>query len=273
MFPNSKIFKQAYEITRNHKFLWIFGLLLTLGNTVFIRDEESMPQVPTSYAWLIIFLVLVFLVIYFRSKVSMIIGIKAVLDKQETGANLSFKVSRLFYIRVLLVYLLTEIALLVFGSIIAIPIVSMFERGQLSTAIPFLIVGLFIFIPFAVTIALINVLAPMYVVLYDLKPKEAIKSSVDLFSKYWFPLSSLALLLFLPQLAILLLSIPIVFLSDLPYHMVGFISMIVGLLVLWIAHAIIAVFTQSVWVLVFLDYVKPQKFEVTEPVVMPEIAS
>lgn len=246
---------------------------MTLGSTVYIREEESAPQIPSIYVWGIVLLVLVFLVLYFRSKVSMIIGIKAILDKQETSTKLAFKVSRLFYMRVLLVYIVTELAILVFGSVIAFPVASMFEQGRLEVAIPFLVIGLFIFVPFAVTAALINILAPMYVVLFDLKPREAIKSSLDLISKYWFPLSSLALLLFLPQLAIILLSIPIVFLSDLPYHMVGLVSMIVGLLILWFAHAIIAVFTQSVWVLAFLEYVKPQKFEDSEAVVMPEIAS
>jgi hypothetical protein len=273
MFPYSRIFKQALDLTRTYKFLWIFGLFLTLGSTLFLREEGEVQSVPQTYLWLIIMAVLIFLVLYFRSKAGMIIGIKAVLDKQETSLSKSFQASRLFYIRIILISLVVELGVALFGLLIGVPIASMFEQGNPYPAIMFLVVGLAIFIPIAVTAALINVLSPMFVVIFDLTPKEAVKRSLDLISKYWFPLSSLALLLSLPHLAIMLISVPIVFLADLPYHMVGLVSAILGLLVLWLAHAIIAVFTQTIWVLVFLEYVKPQKFEETEPAIAPEIVS
>jgi hypothetical protein len=271
MLLYSKIFKQALEFTRKNKFLWIFGLFLSFGSTVFWPDEKDLSfNLP---AWFGFVLLVVFLMIYFRCKASMIIGIKAVLDKQETSSHKSYMASKFFYSRVFVVYMITQLAALVLGGLIAVPIAYMFEQNKLPVAITFLVIGLFIFIPIAVTAALVSILAPMFVVVYDLTPREAVKRSLELISEFWLPLSSLALLMFLPQLLVLLVSVPIVFLADLPYHMIGFPLMILGLLVLWIIHSIITVFQQTVWVLVFQNLIRPQKLEDEETVVLPEVAS
>ncbi len=266
----SKIFKQAYEITRTNRFLWIFGLFLSLWTTFFIRNEDL--QIRLHWSVLVI-LGAIIVILYFRSKVSLMVAIKAILDKHQISGRAAFSRSRFFYPQVLGIYLLTEITVGLLAGVIGIPIQSMFESQRNNAGVSFLVIGLLIFIPIAVTAALINVLAPLFIVMYEVKSREAIKRSLDLISAQWQSLAVFGLAMFLPQFLVLLASVPVVFLAKLQYHMVGFIGVIIGALILWFVHGLIMVFQQTAWILLFQDLVRPQKIEESEPVVAPEIVS
>jgi hypothetical protein len=268
MIPYGKIFKQAYEITRSNKFLWIFGLFLSLVTT-FVFEEDSNVSVSP---WILIAAVVIFLVIYFRCKASLIIAIKAVIDKKETSVTKAFSSSQTYLLQLMGIYFMIQVVIGILAGAIFIPIKAMYDSGNIYIAISFAAVGILIFIPFAVAAALVNVVAPMFMVIFNLSYQAAVKRSFELISEYWQVLVGIAILMFLPQLLILSASVPIVFFRELPYHMIGLTGIIVSSLVLLLAHAIVAVFQQTVWVLTFLELVRPQKIEDEIPVVAPEIA-
>src|SRR4051812_20173554 len=107
--PFKQIFKQAYTILRTHKFLWGLGLLLIWGNGLNIfsywSDDQKKSQLSSeeiishfkSHLGLDLMLVgiaiivaIVLIVLYFRAKASIIIGVKKIMDKQPADFRKSF---------------------------------------------------------------------------------------------------------------------------------------------------------------------------------------
>ncbi|OGE74014.1 MAG: hypothetical protein A3I07_03710 [Candidatus Doudnabacteria bacterium RIFCSPLOWO2_02_FULL_42_9] len=290
MIPYAKIFRQAIEITRNNKFLWIFGppaiasliislklaqalragLFLSLATTFIVPEDE--PTINNISPWIFIAVLIIFLVIYFRCKAALMIAIKSIIDQKEITIAKAFKPSQQYFLQLMGVYFMIQVAIGLLGMVMYLPIRSMFDAGNTYAAVSFTVVGLLIFIPFALAAVLYNVIVPMFIVIFGLKYNEALKRTSELLSKHWQTLLVVGFLMFLPQLLILLASLSIVFFQDLPYHMIGLAGIIGTGLLLLLAHAILAVFQQAVWVLTFLELVRPQKFEEEVPEVAPEIA-
>jgi hypothetical protein len=277
MVSYQKIFKQAYEITKNNKFLWIFGLFLSLVLTASWAGEPKMDPnpiaIPNYIVAVVLILFLAFIIIYFRCRASLILAIKAVLEKEHTSLTKSFRGSRNYWMRFLVISVVVDLFTLLFGGIIGLPVYYMFQQGFTYRAISLLIVGLLIFIPLAVTFLLINVLAPMFVTLYNFKVRESVKASLDLITKHWFTLVTLGFWTFLPQLAIGLIASTIVFSTQLKYHTIELAGLILSGIILLIFSSLIVVFQQAVWVVAFIELVKPLKPEEPEQVIVPEIAT
>ena len=275
MFSYKKIFKQAFQITGQHKFLWIFGLFLLFGNVLnFLASwfDQSQIQIKISnLGYTILFLVSVLvIVLFFRSKAALIIAIKAIIDKEPTSAGKAFSVSQLFFSRILGISVIVELALGVLLAILASPISFMFDHHFITRGIILIALGLIIFIPTAVVGTLLNALVPMFVVIYDQTFREAVNRSFEMISEKWLTLLGIGFVLFVIEILAFFLLLPIVFLWNLPYHREGLILSIIGLVLFVLLQSLIAVFQQSAWVLAFLELIKPAKMEEEETVVAPE---
>lgn len=303
--PYRKIFKQAYEISRNNRFLWIFGLFLLLGSlfnfNFFFRNEDlNLKPGVIDLSWFqthaffgnlgllfILAVVLELILLYFKAKAGCIIAVKAIVDKQQTSFVKSFHIARLFHWRLFGVFFLTELALL--GAIIVIggPILYLFSVKLFIRALVLLSIGLIILFPTFVLAVLVNFLAPMFIVLHDFKIGEAIRHSVEIIGQFWSSLLVFGFLLFWLTIFALFISIvagalaasPFVLLAYLAYHKVGIaagigltiISVALGSIVFLAMQAAAATFAQTAWVLAFLELVKPQKLEEEESLPVPEI--
>src|SRR5258708_6095512 len=259
MLSYRKIFQQAYRITKSQKFLWIFGLFLTVTDSFFSFDNSTRTY------WPVFLITIVSLFLYLRAKAGLIIAIKAILDKQETNFTKAFKVSRLFFYQLFGTFIITGLSFIVLAGLIGGPIIFMFLNHYIYRGWFLASLGILIFIPLAILLGLINVLAPLFVVIYDLKIKEALNRAFELASKFWPQLIGFGFIL-------LLLNLPALFFSGI---MVGWrggwaVTMLISVILLAWQSAVV-VFTQTVWVLVFLDLVKGQKTEELEPGVLPEV--
>ena len=249
--------------------MWIFGLFLILGNlpSVGISSSENQYQFQGNQLVAILAAAILLLVLYFRAKASMIIALHAIAEKKETSFGKAYQVSRFFYAKIFSIYFFLEIGLFLLGLVLITPIGYMFNQHFTNRGTTLLILGLLIFVPVLVVVLLINALAPMFVVIYDLNIRESMTRAFELVSKYWLNLSLLGLLLFLVELPALFLGAIVIGLRG------GWLVTIFGILCFLALESIVAVFQQAVWVLAFLDLVKPQKLEETEPVIVPEIIS
>lgn len=254
MLPYNKIIRQAWMLAKTHRFLSTFGLFLVLGNILSYIDQEQVERLPQlqEYWWLIaVVATIIWMVVYFQMKTGLIIAIKALIDKQHTSFGKGLKASRFFYVRVLGSSLLLEISLGLLAFVIINPILS-FSGTQ---SLILMIIGAAILIPVTILIALMQVLAPLYIAIFDLTIKEALDRSYELAAKYWSQLVVLGIFLLAIQFGSLFLSI---FVVGLVSDWVAKTAIILGFMPLF---ALIAVFQQATWVLGFLELVRPQKME------------
>jgi hypothetical protein len=260
--------------------LWALGLVLILCNLASFGYTYN-----NSVA--VILLDLAFWVLYFWIRAGSIVAIKAVVDQQETSLEKSLTAGRLFFGRLLGASALLGIVTSLAWLIVSTPILYMLGHHLVWQAVVLIVFGSVLLIPASIIVLLMSLIAPMFVVLYDFKIGEAISSSFDLVAKYWKQLVVFGLILVALNLGILLLTViltalslvPFVLLAILTYHkisvaiplvlMVG--GIVTGLIVFLAIQSAMAIFTQTTWVLAFLEIIKPQKLEEEQPVAMPEI--
>ncbi|HEV8601249.1 MAG TPA: hypothetical protein VGQ87_01475 [Patescibacteria group bacterium] len=305
----SKIFKQAYFLTRKHKFLWTFGLFLVWDALFFLSFIFSNPdknqntqQHQQVQAWLtarpsftlafaagLLVLFAVFILLYFRARAGLIMTVKGILDKQQVSFKKGFKLSKLFYLRLFGSSIILTACLILTFIVLAVPVAYLWSLGFLFRASLLGFFALLIFVPISFIASLVNVLSPMFIVQYDLTIEESIKQSLNLVGKLWLKLLAFHVLLtiavwtalFACLFVVFLLSLPVVLLSSFFYDKLGAffgaLTVGTGMTVIGIIFltmlAGIAVFYQTSWVLAFQELVKPEAQDETEAVSLPEIVS
>jgi hypothetical protein len=260
-----KILKQAWQITRENRFLWIFGLFLIVGDLVSLITDKLPPiKNPPDYLIIVsVVITLLFLIFYFRCKAGLIIAIKATLDKQETSFKKAFKASILFVGQIFSITLKVGLGLAVIALILSAPIIYMFNHNFSYRGITLSVLALIIYAPIFILGMLTVTLAPLFAVIYDLKTNEAIARSFELIGKYWVTLTVMFFILGIIDLPLFLVNFVVGLRGGLAFTSVA--------IAFAIFQLIFVVFSQTAWILAFQDLVKPQKLADEEPVVVPEI--
>jgi hypothetical protein len=289
MQPYSKILRQALEITRTTKILWLYGLLLILGHLLNIafslsnRDLFEQLGVPRNPWFFIVGLAVIclLLLIYYRAKAGMILALKVVMDKKPVFFSVSFALARLFVIRLLWLSIMMQLILFLLTSIISTPIFYLFSNNLVNRGIVLLIFGIIVFLPFAFIIWMVNVFGPLFMVTFNLSLLTAIKNCINLIGQFWSKLlrqAAIVALIFLGGVLIsAVMSSPVVILGLIAYYNEGLILsyalFFLGSIVFLMTLTLVTVFIQTAWFLTFMDLVKPQKFEEEKVLPEPEVAA
>lgn len=309
MSSSIKIIKQAYHLVVAHKFLWAFGLLLVLPNILniatytvdnasdnFITDLSTILLWLTnnlSWAVLIGFGVLIVIVglalLMLRAEAAIIVSVRRIIDKKETGFVNGFKNAKMFYWRIFGVLILVFLFMLAALLILGIPIYYLAISGLGNRAAILGIFALLIFIPVSIYFRFITSLAPNYVVLHDLKIKESIRASADLIKVHWVKILVFTVVLGIVTFFAVMIGLSlaalvwysVVQIVPLIYDLEGsgsnfaeIMGFTIGGLVIFALQAGIAAFGQVAWVLFFQELVSPEKIEETPEIgVVPEVIS
>ena len=307
MIEYNKIFRQAYSLTKTHKFLWLFGLFLFWGNVLNLaytlqgnqgsssNDFYSNSVVrwlqthPQASFWILLgfaILLTTFVYLYFRSKIASIIAIKALVEKQETSLSQSLQVSRWFFSRVIGLSIVLNLVWFALTVVVATPILYLFSTGQIGRGSILALLGATIILPTSLVILFLNILGPMFIVCFDLTIGEAVRNSFDLIAKYWprltlFGVSLLVGVLISVIVSVIIALVPFVLLAVLAYHKMTALSNFflqtitigLGIIVFLALQSVVVIFQQTSWVLVFLDLVKPEKLEDEAAVGAAEVIS
>jgi hypothetical protein len=197
----------------------------------------------------------------------MIVGIKAILDKQPTSLGKTFRASGPFFGRVWALSILIDLGLLVVAGIIAGPIAYMYSQQLVMRANILLVLGVLVLLPVVIVGLLIGLLGPMFVVIYDMKINESFKSSFELAQKTWILLIGFGITLFVVDL-------PALFLGSFMVESQRGLEVLIPIIIVYLlAQSLFMVFQQTVWVLVFKELIQPQKMEEEVVVPAPEIVS
>lgn len=270
MVSYPKIFRQAWAITKTYKFLWLFGLFLVWTDVLNFQTGGKQLDLPKDLSPVlavgIFILLIILIVLYFRCRAAIISAVKAVLDKKETTFSKAFRSSRDFYQRLFLISFLIGLAMMTVVLVVAVPVSYFFSLKMTVRAIVLLVLGSGAVIPVLVAGVLVDFLASLFVVLFDLKIKDAVNSSFDLISKHWPQFLVFGFFLFCLTIPALFFG---AFVVSLASSLLGIWGLSAGIVFFLFAQSILAVFTQASWVLFFLQLVKPTKLD-EEEAALPE---
>lgn len=293
-----KIFKRARLIVRKHKFLWVLGLFLVLGQVFNVLNFVPTSNQPSPLdpkrqsaitAWVdshlfwaglivigFLLLLIALVILYFRSKAAIITAAGQIVDQKAVSFKSSFKAGKPFLGRLFLTTVLLTLLIFLLTFVLASPIIYLFSINLASRAVLLGILALIIFIPVSLVIYFLGILAPMFIVLSDLKIRSALKSSLDLVTKFFWTLLVFSLLLSIVTFAVVLISllvativaIPFVVLAVKLYDLKGIAGLglvgggvLLALVIFLILQGAVSAFFQTSWVLAFLELVRPVKTE------------
>ena len=210
-------------------------------------------------------LLILFFVLSLRAHAGIIAAIKALLDKQATSFKHGWAASRLFYSRLFYIDFFLFLLLTILVILLSPPVAFLAHQHHLVQAWTLGVFGSLIFLAALVPAALISVFAPMFVVIFDLKVQEAFDRSFTLIKEFLWQLLGFGLVF------LILWALPVVILDFLTYYIHGLIIRLAALVVISLVEIILLTFAQTAWVLVFLELIKPQKFEEETVVPVPEV--
>ncbi|HEX5430015.1 MAG TPA: hypothetical protein VFX17_02995 [Patescibacteria group bacterium] len=287
MIDYAKIFKQALHLLAGNKFFWGLGLFLAWGSVVNQlsyqldwNDSASHLSAPQdNFIWLAlagIVVIVILVMMFFRCRTAIILATKARMENKPTGFGQSFRQARVFYDRVFGVAFYTMLILLAAGIILFGPVLYLHSVNLSGRAAILGILALVIVVPLAIIASLINNLAPMFIVFYNMKIREAVSITFDMIKKSWPVLLVFSIWLAIIATAaeyilVLIWDSWVVFSRPLFYNAGGFHLSIVSaalgaimIIALIILTGAIAAYQQICWTLLFSEMVRPEKIEEKE---------
>ena len=294
-----EIIKEAWLVTWKNKYLWWFGLFLTLGgglnlNFPGFNGSKEPGKIPDSINiffsnhWeiisiaiaVVIFLWLIFVVLGIVSKAGLMKTLAKIKKSKDGDFKKGFKEGRKYFWKLVAVNLFLAVSLIALILIFFVPVAMLFYLNAPIFGILATLLAIIIFIPLAVLACFLGKYASFYVVLSDLGIKESLDNSYRLFRKNI--LSSIVMsLIFIPiSLALFLATLILLAFVFLLFLAIGFalyhfllktgimIAVVSGgsvaLVFLVIASSIYKVFYQTVWFLFFKEIATIKKEEKIE---------
>src|SRR3990167_1824862 len=200
-FPYAAILRNAYELTRNHFQLWVFGIFISaatwlnflLLNIAFDRRElvdfdssefvsklQSIADSPLAIANL--FVVVIILFFSALSKATVVWSAQKLAGRQQWASDQKKEFSvktalkeggkyagTIFWLQLLVLFLLL---LLVIS--IAAPVVYLAVIGQIGRAVALTFLGMAILVPVSILLGYMFIYSPIFAVLYRVKARAAL---------------------------------------------------------------------------------------------------
>lgn len=287
--------------------MWGFGLFLVFGQlfyaSVLVGDQRSLPNQANqqqltnwfianqNFALLIfagvILVLLALILVYFQSKAGLILSVKALIERQDTGFRKALNQARPVYHKILLLSFVIGAVTFVLLFILAAPVAYLWLSGYFSRAMMLAAFALAIFIPASISLFFLNTLSAIFITLQKLSLQTSLKASLSLISKKWSTLLVFSVVLWVLALTaffatlvmVSLILVPFVWLAELAYLQgnIYFGLYVAGLslatFAFFVPLSIIASFYQTAWVLAYEELVKPIKTDESEQsAVVPEAA-
>jgi hypothetical protein len=299
-----KIFRDAWKITWNNRFLWWFGLFMLASGSAnfnyFSSGEEKSNQDWQAFAekfqlqelisehftlialglFALVVLCLIFLVLNFISRGALIKSTQKILKNEPTGFGIGFQDGKKYFWSIFSIFFFSGLALMICFVILFVPIAILFVAKSYVIATILAILAITILIPLLILTKYIQTYASFYVVLADLKPWIAAENAYALFKKNILA-SIIMSLLFIPlgifsffvliaiTLAVLLIFGLVGLVLFFTLQKTGAIIALVSGLVVFIPaiallFSIFSAFSEVAWVLFFHVIASPKVKEVLE---------
>ena len=292
MIDLSEILHKAYHYTKNHKFLWFFGFFLTgWGMINFIRRVDLNPELllrQIKYYWHIAELRPGLIILVAAAALLILIGMSLLgaiarsliiysglhLErKDEVSLKIAVKGTDKQHWRVFWTGVITNAAMFVLLSMLAVPLYFVFRPGVDTRGIILVMFAVVIFVPIIIILSLVNIFSACYIVVYNMKVWPSIRASFDLLAGFAEKTATLFGILFVIYSALIIFSAAItglfsliayhlfVYLQAGPAHTIFDILVVLTSVLLVVVNSILNVFTNFAWTLFFLKIVKVKFIE------------
>lgn len=292
--------KKAFQITIKNKYLWLFGFFAGAsgggynfysggsgsGSDYRGKSDYGFDQFGTDIKnyfldhWILIVglailfigIMLFFMVMRILSQGALIGAVNKIDSVKSSSLRDGFKIGRKYFWRILGLGLLTGLAVFLALVILGTPIIFLFIYKMYVRGIILVLLGLAIFIPLSIVVNYATLYGYRYIVLYDKKIIQALKSAFDLFIKNIWQSIVFSLILFLVGIATAIAAFIILFAIAIPFIILGFLAYFVAQWIgavivsglafvifiglMFVLGAIIATFQSSLWTLAFKDLIK-----------------
>lgn len=297
-----EIIKKALAITWRHKFLWWFGLLVSLasagnsfnysfgrGNNFVSNASREIADFFASHATLVFSGIALFLVLYLAFLAIGIIGRSALIksiEKVSAQELYDFKIGlfegKKYFWKMLWIGIILGLAMLAAFIILAIPIIFLFINKNYAPAVLLLFLAFLIIFPLIVLTVYLRTYGHIYIVLGELRVWPAIESAYALLLKNLgtslimgliFVLIGIiygmaVMMLFAPIIAALFLlgSFLYLILKTIGTAVAVVLGILIVLAITLFLKSIYETFMQTAWILFFHEIAKSKVKElVTEP--------
>ena len=285
----SEIVKQAFEIAWKNKFLWVFGLLVSLGSGISninlnmggISSEnegqldgtvsfiQQNPEIATGILITMIFLIIIFFSLRIIANAGIIKTVSNInVYSQSTVKGIFLEIKKYFWPLVSMELLIGLAVGLIILTMLA-PILYLFSLKNYILGATSLAIAVVIIIPLIILACFIRKYASFYIVVGNMKIKMAIEYAYGLFKKnikesllmgiaaifigiITAILTLAALLLFILLFALLGFIAYIIF-AKIGLVIILIIGIIAGIIFLLLFSSAYAVFIQAVWILFFQE--------------------
>lgn len=301
-----EIFKKAWQITWDHKYLWWLGLFagsetaLNMsfpGNFQKEAERDGWSEKIASFAqahWQLIIgmviLIVILAIILGLLKILAFSGLIRSLFEIRNGKKESFREGlekgKKFFTRILAIRILLAFAVLALIIVLALPVVFLFVLKSFILGGITALLAFIILIPAMISFSFIAHYGSLYVLTSDISVRSALEQGYKLFMKNIWP-SLLMSLLFIPlnilvglSLIIPIIAIAVVFgiLGIIFYQLFSTAGILIVLLpagflflaLLLFIRSVLSVFTNSAWLLFFqsIAAVKKEEVEISEEIVI-----
>ncbi len=249
MIKYSKIFKEAFEVTKRYQAMWWLGMLVAgsssgcnaripgnFGGLDNVEQWDTWSSVAIqgwliAHWWLISLIGLLLVALFIIAMLFNYIAIGGMYyGAQQTVKNQVVKLNELFrygiqqFVRVLGLRWLVSGGIVLALMLIAIPLIALaFTVVGLIIVIPAVILLILAFIPFGVVIQIILQYAQQYLVLQQQTILISLQSGWQLFRKHLADSIIIYLLTVLVRIGVAMATILVVLFISLPFAILGFI--------------------------------------------------
>jgi len=289
-----KIIKESFALAWQKKYLWLFGLFITLGsigsfNFSFepeknAEDKEVIEKIHSFiishlplFITIAIILALLFILFFLLSilgRGSLIKSIALELEDKKSNFKLGLNSGKKYFKNLFNLVLLSF--LFIFGILIvmALPIIFLFKTGVTIPAIILSVLAVLIFIPLLFLLYFLINLGQIYIVLGDLSLKQSIENAYILFKKNMLVNLVLIFILWFVKItlfiAVAILLIPVIIIFALFGLLLYFLFKLVGIIIavslgalaliciFFIVNSFYEVLRQAVWIKFFQKIAKPK---------------
>jgi hypothetical protein len=202
-----KIFRDAWKITWNNRFLWWFGFFLLMSgglnfNYFSSGDEKSkedwqaitekinLEEFLSKYLTLIIIglgilltILLVFSVLSFIGRGALVKSTQKILKKESSSFKSGFQDGKKYFWRIFSIFFFSGLFVFICLIVLSAPIIILFAAKSYIIAAIIAFFALLIIIPLLILTKYIKTYAYFYVVLADLGPWLAVENAYAIFKK------------------------------------------------------------------------------------------
>jgi hypothetical protein len=297
------IIKKAWDISWSNRYLWWFGLIITLsgaGSSFNYNSKNSQTFSPMAEHWwnfasahlaiviaaaTIVFAIFVILfVLEIIARAGLISAIHEISHQKSLGFKAGMKEGITCFWKILGLKIVVGLSLLFTILIIALPIVFLFISHAVWAGIILTLIALAILIPLLILGFFIGNYGTLYIVMGKISIRPAIENAYALFIKnlansliMWLIFIPLGIIFVLVIIALLiLLAIIFVVIGAILYfilHVAGIIiaatlGILIFAIIALLASSFYQTFVQSVWIIFFQEIASPKIAETAEETVV-----